>query len=195
MATRVMLIGDSIRMFSEEKIREKLGEEYEVWSPDHNCQYAAKTFNSLHSYLTKFPDPEIVHWNNGLWDTAIYYDDGNMTPLPVYLDYLGRILRQLRKTGAKIIFATSTPTLPQKELPRGKNDSRHFNADIDRYNSAAVALMQAEGVIINDLNSALRDDVERYIREDDLIHPNDAGIEKISTLVANKIKEVKEQEQ
>jgi len=190
MSTRVMLIGDSIRMYTEEKVREKLGESYDVWSPANNCMYTANTFNSLRFYLRECPAPDIIHWNNGLWDTAVYYDDGNMTPLPVYLDYLKRILRQLKKTGAKIIFATTTPTHPKKELPKD-NQSRHFNSDIDRYNEAAVSLMCAEGVIINDLNRALRNDIEVYIRSDDLIHPNDAGIEKISTLIADKIKETR----
>ena len=192
MATRVMLIGDSIRMFTETRIREKLGAAYEVWSPEGNCKYTANTFNSLRTYLTACPAPDVIHWNNGLWDTAIYYDDGNMTPLPVYVEYLGRILKQLKKTGAKIIFATTTPTHPKKELPRGEYKSRHFNTDIDRYNEAAVALMCAEGVTVNDLNAALRDNIEAYVRDDDLIHPNEMGIEKISDLVAAKIKEVVE---
>lgn len=189
MSTRVMLIGDSIRMYTEKKVREKLGESYDVWSPANNCMYTVNTFNSLRFYLREYPAPDIIHWNNGLWDTAVYYDDGNMTPLPVYLDYLKRILRQLKKTGAKIIFATTTPTHPKKELLK-ENQSRHFNADIDRYNEAAVLLMRTEGVVINDLNDALRNDIEFYIRSDDLIHPNDKGIEKISTLIAEKIKEL-----
>ena len=186
---RVMLLGDSIRMFTEEKTREKLGEAYEVWSPKDNCKFAANTFNLLHRYLKAFPSPDIIHWNNGLWDLAIYYDDGVMTPLPVYIDYLSRIIRQLKKTGATIIFATSTPTRIEKETAYHLA-SRHFNADIDRYNAAAVELMRSEGIIVNDLNAAVRKDINRYIRDDDLIHPNEEGINLISTLVSEKIKEI-----
>lgn len=78
---RVMLLGDSIRMMTEAKVREKLGADFEVWSPEKNCRYTALTLNELRHYFKKFPDPEIIHWNNGLWDIAILYDDdGNFTP-------------------------------------------------------------------------------------------------------------------
>ena len=73
---KVMLIGDSIRMMTEERVREMLGNEYDVWSPEGKCRYTAITLNELRNYFTHCPDPEIIHWNNGLWDTAIVYDDG-----------------------------------------------------------------------------------------------------------------------
>ena len=38
---KVMLIGDSIRMMTEERVREMLGNEYDVWSPEGNCRYTA----------------------------------------------------------------------------------------------------------------------------------------------------------
>ena len=47
---RVMLLGDSIRMMTEAKVREKSGAGFEVWSPDNNCRYTALTLNELRHY-------------------------------------------------------------------------------------------------------------------------------------------------
>ena len=188
---KVMLIGDSIRMMTEERVREMLGNEYDVWSPEDNCRYTAITLNELRNYFTHCPDPEIIHWNNGLWDTAIVYDDdGNFTPLDVYVENLRRILKQLKKTGAKIIFATTTPTHPKKEIRYSPTLACHFNSDIEKYNEKAVELMKSEGVIINDLFPILKRDIDRYIRQDDMIHPTDDGIEVISEQIVAKILEV-----
>jgi len=188
---KVMLIGDSIRMMTETRVREMLGNEYDVWSPEANCRYTALTLNELRHYLKKCPDPEIIHWNNGLWDTAIVYDDdGNFTPLDVYIQNLSRILRQLKKTGAKIIFATTTPTHPKKEIRHSPTLSRHLISDIERYNEKAVALMESEGVIINDLFPLLIHDLDRYINQEDMIHPTQEGIEVLSSQITAKILEV-----
>lgn len=188
---KVMLIGDSIRMATQTSVREKLGDGFEVWSPEANCRYTALTLNELRYYLKKFPEPDIIQWNNGLWDTAILYDDdGNFTPLDIYVDNLGRILKQLKKTGARIIFATTTPTHPKKEARQSATASRHFNSDIERYNAAAVRLMESEGVEVNDLYPLLLGDLDRYINADDLIHPTPDGVEVLSSQMAAKILEV-----
>ena len=70
---RVMLLGDSVRMFYQEKTKEFLGENYEVWSPKENCRFSLYLLNSLRFYLAEFPSPDIIHFNVGLWDTAILY--------------------------------------------------------------------------------------------------------------------------
>ena len=186
----VMLLGDSVRMLTETRLRERLGENFEVWSPTLNCRHTALTLNELRYYLRDCPSPDVFHWNNGLWDTAILYDDGNFITLPVYLQNLERILRQLKKTGAKIIFATTTPTHPKKEHRSTPTDSIHYLSDIEKYNEAAVALMKREGVEINDLYPLLLDDLDRYIDPVDLIHPTQDGIEILSSQMAAKITEV-----
>ena len=106
----IMLLGDSIRMFYQKKVIEKLGNDYNVWGPEENVRFARYTQNSLRFYLAEFPNPDVIHWNNGLWDAAtLYPEDGCFTPLEEYISSLKIILRELKKTGAEIIFATSTP--------------------------------------------------------------------------------------
>ena len=186
---QVLLLGDSIRMFYQDRVRELLGEDYNVSAPGENCRFAAYTLNSLRMWLPEFPKPDIIHWNNGLWDTAVIYaEDGCFTPLDEYVRTLERILRRLRQTGAEIIFATTTPTHPGKEAWTTEMPPKHANADIRRYNEAAVELMRREGVRVNDLYARVCDDIENYVCED-WIHPSENGIETLAQAVAASIKE------
>lgn len=183
----VLLIGDSIRMYSQNRICELIGEEYHVSAPEENCKFSTYTLNTLRVWLEQFPKPDIIHWNNGLWDTAILYqEDGCFTPLELYLENLKKILRELRKTGAEIIFASITPVDPKKANPP-EGFSVHHNEDIQRYNRAALALMEQENVIINDLYPLMIPHLDSYIRQDDLIHPTEEGIEVIAREIVNKI--------
>ena len=187
---QVLLLGDSIRMYYQDRVRELLGEEYCVSAPEENCRFAAYTLNSLRMWLPTFPKPDIIHWNNGLWDTAVLYaEDGCFTPLNEYIRSLERILRKLRTTGAQIIFATTTPTHPDKVNWTNDMPPKHDNADIRRYNEAAVELMQREGIPVNDLYALVCDDIENYVCED-WIHPAPGGVETLAQAVAQKIREV-----
>ena len=142
----ILLLGDSIRMFYQDRVKELLGEAYNVSGPTENGRFAAYTFNSLRMWLPTFPKPDVIHFNNGLWDTAILYaEDGCFTPLDEYIRTMERIVRQLKKTGARLIFATTTPTHPGKAEWVTDMPPRHVNADIERYNAAAVELMDITG--------------------------------------------------
>lgn len=183
----ILLLGDSIRMACQRAIREKLGDEYNVSFPNENCRFAAYTRNSLRLWLPEFPKPDIIHWNNGLWDVArVYGEDECFTPLERYIDDLYKTLRVLRSTGAKIIFATTTPTDPRKERPREGMPSVHFNSDIRKYNEAACQLMRDNDIPINDLYSVVEPHISEYIA-DDLIHPTAKGIEAIAAATAEII--------
>lgn len=186
----VVLIGDSIRMYYEEKVREKLGSEYQVFSPKENCRFSSYVLNSLRFWLAEFPAPDIIHFNAGLWDTAILYrEDGCFTALDEYIANMKKVLRVLKSTGATLIFATITPVSDEKENVSGPMPPAHRNADIVKYNEAMLELLQDEGVYINDLFSLMYSRKEKYL-SDDMIHPNSDGIELLSNAVAEMIKSV-----
>ena len=70
--TKILLLGDSIRENYQEKVKELLfGDNCEIFHPDENCRFSRYTLNSLKFWLPMCPNPDIVHWNNGLWDTLI----------------------------------------------------------------------------------------------------------------------------
>ena len=186
----VLLLGDSIRMAYQKRVTELLGGEFHVSAPGENCRFAAYTLNSLRMWLPKLPKPDIIHWNNGLWDTAILYpEDGCFTHIGEYADALEKILRELQKTGAKIVFASSTPVSPEKEFLTTAAPPAHKNEDIRRYNAAARIIMENNGIEINDLYQLVEPHISEYISAD-MIHPTPSGVEALAAAVSHKIKEV-----
>jgi hypothetical protein len=176
---KVLLLGDSIRLSYHPLVREKLSCRAEVTGPEDNCRFTKYTLWYIKSWLDQFGKPDIIHWNNGLWDVYHFNEDtGIFTPKEEYLTELGRILTELRKTGAVIIWASTTPVTPRHGYCRNK--------DIDEYNGIASEFMKSEGIEINDLNSLLRNNIEGFICEDN-IHLNADGREVCANAVAKAI--------
>lgn len=190
---KVLLIGDSIRMFYQNAVKEKLGADYEVYAPEENCRFSLYVLNSLRFWLAQFPTPDVIHWNVGLWDLAILYpQDGCFISKEVYVDAMRKILRELRKTGATLIFATTTPVSDEKQFFPGPMPPANRNSDIEEYNAAVLKMIEEEGGVsaINDLYALMAPEKEKYL-SDDMIHPNDAGVDLLASAVANAIRAVK----
>ncbi|MBE5743730.1 MAG: SGNH/GDSL hydrolase family protein [Clostridiales bacterium] len=185
---KVLLIGDSIRMFYQGEAIKNLGSDYEVYAPRENCRFSSYLLNSVRFYLDEFETPDIIHFNCGLWDTAILYkEDGCFIGIGEYVKNVKSILRELKKTGAKIIFATTTPVANEKANLIGPMPPAHKNSDIIKYNSAVLELLKNDDVIVNDLFLLLNDKKEEYLSED-MIHPNENGVKLLGKAVADCIK-------
>ena len=182
---KVMLIGDSIRLIGYQKtVQKELAGEFEVWGSGDNCRFAKYTLNELERMLKACGKPDIIHWNNGLWDTAIVCkEDGAFTQIEEYINYMSKILRELRKVTDKIVFATITPVKP--------GSLNQDNDIINEYNKHIVAFMKKENIMINDLNALVAQNVEEYICAD-CIHLSDAGKEVCGKAVAEYIRKVAE---
>ena len=185
---KVLLIGDSIRMFYANEVKEQLGEDYEIYAPKENCRFSSFVLNSLRFWLEDFPIPDVIHFNVGLWDTAIlYHEDGCFTGLDEYVATMKKILRVLKSTGAKVIFATTTPVSDEKYKLEGPMPPAHRNEDICRYNEAVCKAFEDEEIIINDLHALMYENRESLLKED-MIHPNEDGVKLLGTAVANAIR-------
>lgn len=154
---RIFLIGDSIRMGYDKYVRERFSGQADVYYPAENCRFAAYTLRHFPEWIEKELDPAtvtVIHFNCGLWDTGRYQEDQPFTPLEVYLDQLRRIVLKMRRLcpKARLIFATSTPVLEHRYAEPERFMRK--NADIVRYNEAAVALMKEMEVKIDDLYAA-----------------------------------------
>ena len=186
---KITLLGDSIRMSYGARVAELLGSDFEVWQPEENCRFSSYTLRGMWDWAANMEGSELVHWNNGLWDLAILYGGTEcFTTLDNYMDAIKKTLEQLRKTGAQIIFATTTPCHPDKGSYNPTMPSYTRNADVERYNAAVVDFMEKENIPINDLWSVVYPHIFEYISED-LIHPNDAGKAALADAVADKIKQ------
>jgi hypothetical protein len=176
---KVLLLGDSIRMGYEQLVQDGLKGKAEVVAPEENCRFAKHTLWGVNLWIKELGRPDIVHWNNGLWD--LHHEAPMveaLTSLTEYMDTLKRILNELQRTKATIIFATTTP-VPADAIGRS-------NAEIDLYNSAAVELMKKNDIEINDLNSLVKQDLVGNICEDKL-HLSEQGNQKCAKQVLEKI--------
>ncbi len=176
---KVTLLGDSIRQQYGPKVKELLGEDFEVWAPEDNCRFVKYTLRGLFDWAPSMEGSQIVHWNNGLWDLCNLYGDGIFTNDEEFINNVLRIADLLKQRYGTVIFATITPVRSTNVY--NKND------DADRLNKKIVPLLQERGIIINDLNALLRSDPDRYIC-DDTIHLSEEAIEICAAQVADIIK-------
>ena len=112
-----MLVGDSIRMNYCPVVYMKLSDLCEVVYPEENSRFAKYTLCEFGHWVEKYGKPDIIHWNNGLWDVFRYDGEHILTPIDDYLADMKRVYARMKQTGAKIIFATSTPTSPSTFPP------------------------------------------------------------------------------
>lgn len=177
----VLLLGDSIRLSYRERVAEILKSDAVIYGPDENCRFSAYTLFNLSSWLGD-RDYDVIHWNNGQWDTC-YMPDGNIhTALPAYLELQERIASILTKRTNRLIFATTTPVWP--EMFESQDVNPRKNEDIIRYNVEAAKVMARLGVEVNDLHSVVYADIKRYIC-DDMVHLTQKGIDLCAGKVAS----------
>lgn len=104
---------------------------------------------------------DVIHFNHGVWDQQ-YVDPANpnkrgepgkgriRTPIEDYEKNLRAIVARLKQTKATLIWASTTPIL--EGTPPGYVGGEM----VDKYNAVAAKIMQANGVIIDDLNAECR---------------------------------------
>jgi len=184
--TKVLLLGDSIRMSYQPVVAEMMKDIADVVGPEENCQFSAYTLDSIDRWLEQFGKPDVVHWNNGIHDVGHNPDrEPIQYPLDEYIFNLKGIIEKLRKTGAKIIFATSTPVHPNR--PFKNTEWAWQNDEIDGYNEGALELMKSKKIPVNDLHAVVAENYDAYLSED-MLHLSQEGVKKCAEAVVNVIK-------
>jgi len=177
---KITLLGDSIRLIGYGKRLPALLPEAEIYQPTENCRYARHTLRMIYEIKDKISESDLIHWNNGLWDTCSLFGDGiPFTPIDEYVSTMVAVAEQLLRITKNVIFSTTTPVLPTK----ADNSNERINA----YNAAVVPRLREMGVIINDLGGVISQNLEKYIRADDKIHLTDEGIEVAAESVKSAI--------
>lgn len=176
---KILLIGDSIRLGYQEYVKKQFEGIAEVVYPEENGRFSKYTLWALNLWLNDLGKPDIVHFNTGLWD--LHHELPMVEALSSkeeYIENLRRIINELDRTGAKIIFATTTPIA---------NDGiGRSNYEIDEYNKAAIELMRKKNIQINDLNSLVKDNLINFICEDKL-HLTEEGYKACGKQVVEKL--------
>ncbi len=150
---RVLLIGDSITMGYTQPLRELLANKANVQHPAENCGASRRILEHLDLYLGK-KRWDVIQLNCGIHDLTYLDRDGKVAgpkiggktqvPLDEYRTNLEAIVARLKKTGATLIWCSTTPM--------NHPDVYRLPEDVDRYNEVAKAVMDKNGVQINDLN-------------------------------------------
>ena len=180
---RVLLIGDSISIGYTVPVREILKGTANLHRVPENGRDTEHGLKQLDAWLGEKPW-NLIHFNFGLHDIRHVKDDRmDISGLRIrsaaeYGQNLTRILDRLRRTGARLVFATTTP------VPDGA-DGRRPGDEIE-CNAIAIDLMASAGVPINDLHAF----ITPYLAEAQNprnVHFNEAGSRLLGRKVARII--------
>lgn len=174
---RVLLLGDSISIGYTLPVRAALQGRANVHRPPTNCSSTGYALANLDTWLGA-GTWDVIHFNFGLHDAKLPPEGTRHAPLDVYERNLREIVRRLRTTGARLIWATTTP------VPLGGNlgPNRRFG-DVAAYNAAALRVMRDEGVAVNDLHTAILPHVDDVGRARD-VHFTSEGYNLLAGYVA-----------
>src|SRR6266550_2470169 len=145
---RVLLIGDSISIGYTEPVRVELTNKANVHRIPENGAATIVGVKNLDKWLGTLKW-DVIHFNFGLHDLRL--DDGkHQVPLPDYETNLRTIVQRLQKSGARLIWATTTP-VPDADVKPPRR-----SADVIAYNAAAARIMTESGIPIDDLYELIK---------------------------------------
>jgi acyl-CoA thioesterase-1 len=177
---RVLLIGDSISMGYTIPVREALKGKANVHRPAENCGPTSRGVERLESWLGQGPW-DVIHFNFGLHDLRI--GDGKLqVSLDRYEQNLRTIVARLKRTGARLIWCSTTP-VPEKTNPPRRE------SDVIAYNDVARKVMEESGIPIDDLHSFALARLSAIQRPDN-VHFTAEGSKVLAQQVAASLAEV-----
>jgi dienelactone hydrolase/lysophospholipase L1-like esterase len=149
---RIVLIGDSIRMGYAPLVAKKLEGKAVIVSAKENGGDSGNVLKNLDKWAIQ-EKPDIIHFNCGLHDLKCDRKDKHFqVDLEQYPKNLKEIVARLRKeTSATLIFASTTPINDERHALR-KADFDRFEADVRKYNQAAIAFMNEANVPVDGLH-------------------------------------------
>lgn len=170
---RVLLIGDSVSRGYTLAARKALAGRANVHRAPENCGPTANGMKKLDVWLGD-GKWDVIHFNFGIHDRA--------TPAADYVDRLGKIVARLKATGAKVVWASTTP------IPADTKDGPKAAEAIVEKNRLAAELMAAQGVQVDDLYAFITPHLAKVQNPKD-VHFNGEGYELLGKQVARVIEQ------
>lgn len=167
---RVLLIGDSVSRGYTQATRKALAGKVNVHRAPANCGPTATGIKKMDVWLGD-GKWDVIHFNFGIHDRN--------TPIADYTQRLEQLIERMKKTGAKLIWASTTP-IPD-DPPK-----KQTAASIVERNAAAAALVQKQGVAINDLFAFITPHLAKVQPPKD-VHFNGEGYDLLGKQVAAAI--------
>lgn len=178
---RVLLVGDSISLYYTDPVRRLLAGKANVHRPPVGPGKLAHTMDRISEWLVT-EDWDIIHFNFGLHELA--RKKGTPDDLAEYREGLETVVKRLEKTGAQLIWASTTP------VPAGAARVGTLKGVEVKYNAVAEEIMDKHGIPIDDLYSAILPYHEKFWLGPNNIHFNRKGSAFLGEQVARKIIEV-----
>jgi lysophospholipase L1-like esterase len=144
---RILIIGDSISIGYTPFVTKALTGKATVVHNEGNAAHTGNGVAKLEQWLGD-GQWDLIHFNFGLHDLKIMDGGQHQVPLDEYERNLKTIVKRLKQTKAKLIWASTTP------VPPGKVNPLRHSADVPKYNAIATRIMKAEKIPVNDLFSA-----------------------------------------
>ena len=181
----VVLLGDSIRMGYQNVARKELAATAEVWAPKENCAHTAHTLANVATWL-EGKSPALIHINCGLHDMWRNEDGSVRHTQDLYLKNLGAIFAKLKTLApdSTLVFALTTPVDQDRQKTSNYGRIVRYNTDIPAYNAAARKLAEAQGLLVNNLYSAVEEVGTQKLIGPDGVHFNPKGCKVLGEAVA-----------
>ena len=167
---RVLLIGDSVSRGYTLPVRQALAGVANVHRAPANCGPTASGIKNLEVWLGE-GRWDLIHFNFGIHDRS--------TPLADYIERLTEIVNRLKKTGARLVWASTTPI-------HNSPDGKYQSVSIIERNEAAAALMKNRGIIVNDLFARITPHLRDFQPPND-VHFTPEGYDFLGQQVAQAI--------
>ena len=194
----VLLLGDSISIGYTPFVRQLLQGEAVVVRPmagpnrPENCDGTTKGVQAVDRWLRLDGGHwDVIHFNFGLHDlkrvnpqtgaASNNPNDPRQASPAVYEQQLRAIVAKLKATGAKLVYATTTP------VPKGDLKPHRDVEDVARYNQIALRVMRENDVAIDDLFSLALPQLNRIQRPAN-VHFTEDGYKLLAAEVARQIR-------
>ncbi|MBG89992.1 MAG: hypothetical protein CMO80_24265 [Verrucomicrobiales bacterium] len=185
----VLIIGDSISMRYTTGVQKALRGVANVCRAPDNCRSTRQTLEHIETYLGEV-DWDLIHFNWGIHDLTHLGPDGRSAPAPkgshqvplkTYRANVNKLVARLKTTGARLIWATTTPIASKSEKTGIRRDR-----DVVTYNAAALTVVESRRIAVNDLYSLAKPKAESLFP--DGVHPNSDGSRLLARAVASAIR-------
>jgi acyl-CoA thioesterase-1 len=152
---RVLLIGDSISIGYTLPTRELLKGKANLHRVPANGGPTSRGLTSIDKWLGT-GKWDVIHFNWGIHDLKIMPDGKRQVEPADYEKNLRTLVAKMKTTGAKLIWATTTP-IPDGDL----TPVRKFGL-VPEYNTIAQKVMQENNIPTDDLNAAVTPHLAEY---------------------------------
>ena len=171
---RVLLIGDSVSRGYTLPARVALERKANVHRAPENCGPTSNGIKKMEVWLGE-GKWDVIHFNFGIHDRKTSAKD--------YEDRLELIVKQLKATGAKLIWASTTP------IPPDTKDGPEATTAIIEKNRIAADIMKKNMVHVNDLFDFITPQLSKVQNPMD-VHFKSEGYDMLGRQVALKIEQV-----